>query len=354
MKETAEQISARGVWKVRRECGYDENGLNLDDFKDIVAKFFFDSKFKTGDSFDITTPSKISINMPVVKVSWTKKGGFFRGTTNETNTSFITNVANYKNTVKQDKKKQKKYWERWFSCFFHPTIYLEYERLILHTEFKKRYSEEKETKENPDKNQDYINKTTRKMFQPFCKSRTKFIKCYTDTVKPAFFCEGLFARLANDDNARRIVIDLLKSLGHSSIDKEMEEFSENDDVDPATRASNNRKKRFDNKPSKKKSIEEQIEETKIKLSYLQEEKEDDEESALADDELENLRVEKKARFGKALHSTASVITLWNRAKSPEDYRNVVRLFKMYEAVSFKNPKDRKVLHKLMLRGRRFF
>ena len=354
MKETTEQISARGAWKVRRECGYDENGLNLDDFKDIVAKFFFDSQFTSSGAFNITTPSKISIDLPVTKVTWKKKTGFFGGTTNETNTKFVTNVKNYKNTVKQDKKQKKKYWERWFSCFFHPAIYLEYERLILHTEFKKRYSEEKETKEKPDKNQDYINKSTRKMFQPFCKSRTKFIKCYSDTVKPAFFCEGLFAQLPKDSNTRRTVLDLIKSLGHSSLDKELEEFSENDNMDPAARASDNRKKRFDEKPTKKKSLDEEIEDTKMKLMYLKEEKEDDEESEILDDELENLKGEKKTQFGKALHSTASVITMWKRAKSLEEYRNVVRLFKMYEAVSFKNAKDRKLLHNLMLRSRRLF
>ena len=92
----------------------------------------------------------------------------------------------------------------------------------------------------------------------------------------------------------------------------------------------------------------------MKLMYLKEEKDDDEESEILDDELENLKDEKKTQFGKALHSTASVITMWKRAKSLEEYKNVVRLFKMYEAVSFKNAKDRKLLHNLMLRSRRLF
>tara|TARA_B100001094_G_scaffold29268_1_gene24398 strand:- start:6722 stop:7771 length:1050 start_codon:yes stop_codon:yes gene_type:complete len=349
MKETKEQISAKGVWKVRRECSYDENGLNLDDFKDIAAEFFFDSRFKSGDSFNITTPSKVLIQLPKAKVSWTKKTGFFRNLIDETNTSFITNKKHYKNIVKQDKNEQKKYWEQWFSCFFHPTIYLEFEKLILHTEFKKRYSEQKDDK--PNKTDDYINKSTRKLFQSFCKSRTKFIKCYTDTVKPAFFCQGLFAQLPKDSDVRDELIELLKSLGHTTIDKEMEEFSENENVDPITRASEDRKKRFDEKPVKNKSLEEEIEETKAKLVYLEKEKEDNEELDILDDELKSL---KDNKFGKALHSTATVLTLWKKAKTQKDYKNAIKLFKMYEAISFKNKKERKLLHNLMLRNRNLF
>tara|TARA_B100000965_G_scaffold383460_1_gene382712 strand:- start:131 stop:580 length:450 start_codon:yes stop_codon:yes gene_type:complete len=149
-------------------------------------------------------------------------------------------------------------------------------------------------------------------------------------------------------------MDLIKSLGHSSIDKELQEFSENDNMDPATRASDNRKKRFNEKPTKEKPLEEQIEDTKMKLMHLEQEREDDEENENIEEEINNLKDEKKSQFGKALHSTASVVTMWNRAKSPEEYRNAIRLFKMYEAVSFKNAKDRKLFHNLMLRSRRLF
>tara|TARA_X000001036_G_scaffold435348_1_gene476419 strand:- start:3288 stop:4439 length:1152 start_codon:yes stop_codon:yes gene_type:complete len=374
-------------WIVRSECGTKAEDLHGTDVKDIFARFFFSSRFRSSDDWKIRVPeNNYKLNLP-----------FFRIRGYGSNYSMISDKQLFLEAARTNSiKKKKSFFKKWFSCFFHPSIYLEYERLILNTERNKRYSEiEKRRKK---KISSSIKDKTLKIsygrnFLAFCKIRTKFIKCYSETVKPAFFCQGGFAELhPNNPKLSAKIMKIVQKLGgNQTLLKDYKNYEDNKNADPYA-AGEKRKSKVSSK-----SPEEQIEELKKQIRVLQllededlgvgeietaigvteeekskkgkspkkaektekepgetekeseetEETEKESEEPEEPEETEKESEEKKgASFGKALSATATVLRYWKNAKNKDERNEAVKLYKMFES-SPKFKKNPRMLHRVM-------
>ena len=171
------------------------------------------------------------------------------------------------------------YWERWFGSFGHPLIYVEYERLILHTEFDFRLTEvqlSEEAQENDyKKSTEYqaLDIIYNEMLLSFCKARTRFIKCFGETIKPSFFCSGPYSRLPQEPKAKLAILRLVKALGYTTLNQDIVDFAGNKRVHPSISQAQKRKERY-NKLSgeNSKTLDEQIVAQREILSNLLQEK----------------------------------------------------------------------------------
>ena len=379
-------------WVIKKECGDDNNNISKEDIKDIFYSFFMTDRFKAGDAFEITTPEDIYIEFPTMNIPWTSMWSSKRK-----NTDFIIDKNLLMSLIKVKKstdrdKKLLEFWEKWFYCFGHPLIYLQYERLILDTEIEYKYSEKK-YRESINENEEYdviTDKTDNilqliynKNFIPFCKTRTKFIKCYGETIKPAHFCSGLYSKIPPEEE--KTILDMVEKLGYSHIRDDMEKFSGNSDIHPSMYLSRKRRRekekkeriaesknelsKLENEAKLLRKIEEQLESDKGKSPEITDVEEDekyeeyedeDEEYEDEDEEYKESNINetkfgarRRSKYGrtrrKAIKATANVLLKWNQGKRGD----AVKLFKMYEAVVFKRG-GLKNFHNVMLKSRRLF
>ncbi|MBP01438.1 MAG: hypothetical protein CMM25_01315 [Rhodospirillaceae bacterium] len=394
--------SGAGKWKMREECGESANSLGYDDVKDIIACFFFTKRFtRAGDAWDFTTPDGVQIDFPKFKVPWASNNkGFI------TDRNLLIKASRVTGDSKTVNKARKIYWERWFASFGHPLIYVEYERLILHTEFDYRLTEiqlSDESQENKNKkstDSQAIDIIYNEMLTSFCKARTRFIRCMTETIKPSYFCSGPYSKLPKDAKAKVQVIKLVKALGYTTIHQDMVDFAGNGSVHPSISQAKKRKERYNKlEGGEDKTLDEQIATQRELLSALLQEKsieteleEDLDDTPVssnkkkepqtptskvdslikkaADEVIEetvNHEKEKddkddeepstKQEFGKrtarqAINSVSTVLARWNMGS--ENRKDAIKLYKMYEYAQFKQPRSRQILRRTMLRARPLF
>ena len=372
-------------WTIKRECGDDVTNISREDIKDIFYRFFLTDRFKTGDAFEITTPEGTHIEFPEIVFPW----GFWKKETK--NRDFIANknnllkLTNLKDTEKRNEELVK-YWDTWFYCFGHPLIYLQYERLILNTEEKHKHSEKKyrettgeeevsKDSAKKDKTLELIYKTN---YALFCKTRTRFIKCYGETIKPAHFCSGTFSKIPGNKITKKHIIDTVEKLGYPTIREDLENFAGNEGIHHSMYLTKRRRKekeieaselsREDKIKKVKRELEKLLDEEKTELELeakLDEEENmdemltnlEEEDASVREEESNTKKTSRKSKqsFGKINNSriidaTARVLTKWKSGNKKE----AITLFKMYESVLFKNPRTRTTLHKVMWKARPLF
>tara|TARA_B100001094_G_scaffold172668_1_gene167012 strand:- start:939 stop:2135 length:1197 start_codon:yes stop_codon:yes gene_type:complete len=390
--------SGAGKWKMRQECGENANDLGYDDVKDIIASFFFTKRFKrAGDAWDFTTPDGVVLNFPKYKVPWGSNNKAFI-----TDRQKLIKASRVSGDSKTVNKARKQYWERWFASFGHPLVYVEFERLILHTEFEYRLSET-QLKEEMEENSGYRKSTDyqaleiiyNEMLLSFCRARTRFIKCFGETIKPAFFCSGPYSSLPQDRKARIELINLVKALGYGTMREDMVDFAGNKSVHPSISSARKRMERYNKtEGGETASLDQQIEAQREILSALLQEKTtetelDKELDDVPDDEPDNTeKVDKlikeaaedvteetgdspkksddkdkagdspprnKQEFGKlaarqAIRSVSNILARWRVGQTAD----AIKMYKMYEGVQFKTPRSRQILRRTMLRARPLF
>ena len=313
-------------WQVLKECSVERKGMKGRDVVDLLYAFFFtDFEWQIAED---------TIELPVFNK----------------NREFITNSDILLKMSLEEEDKKKTYWTKWFSCFAHPLIYLEYEKDILFTRNDERYSvlEDDESKNNAPLKK--LKQCHTKHFLTFCKTRTKFIKCYDkNKKKPAFFCQGNFSKL---DVKNEELMSLLEDLGYSDIRYEYSIFEENEKADPST------------KLVPFKTLDQAIEDAQNNLDALISEKKDkelqDEVEMVPEYDIGELDVveevpedkddtkkEEDTSFGKravalyrAKKAVSNVLGIWNMNRP----KKAVRLFKMYGA---NNSLNRRILNKVM-------
>ena len=378
-------------WTIKKECGDNNNNISKEDVKDIFYRFFLTDRFQAGDAFEITTPEDVYIEFPTIDIPWTSIwSGKRKNTDFIVDKSLLTSLTKSENSTDKTKKLLD-FWEKWFYCFGHPLIYLQYERLVLDTEQEYRYSEKK-YRESIDEQEDVItNKTDRILeiiyktnFKLFCKMRTKFIKCYGETIKPAHFCSGLYSKIPPEHEKN--ILDTVEKLGYPHVRDDMKKFSGNSDIHHSMYLSRKRKQekeKKENTMSRKekiaahkkelsklqhnenleREIEEQLdfEEESPDFDEYEQDEQDEEYQEDEQDEQDEQDENRESKFGarrrskyglarrKAIKATANVLSKWKQGKRGD----AVKLFKMYEAVVFKRA-GLENFHNVMLKSRRLF
>lgn len=349
-------MSEKRHWTVCKECGNKRNQLHGKEVRDILAAFFFDTKFKTKNDWSIENPDSPKIFLPTFNLK-TPSGTYVNKNLLSNKNLFLRAAQNKKETPK------KKYCEIFFSCFAHPLIYLEYERFILLTKYNSRHSQMIKLKKRPKGTIEnkVLNISYKGIFKAFCKTRTKFLKCHGETIKPAFFCEGAFSKLYGPKNK---IIKLIKKLGYPTIINDLKNFEGNKGINSSLHS----KKTYQKKNEE--TIEEQlknVEANAATLKYLKktEEKENkeepEEEETKEVEETVDLNEalkghitseeEKENSFGKTRpnYAVSHVLGLWNKGRK----KDAITLFKMFKDTS-KTKENYNNLINTMISSRHFF
>ena len=315
-------------WTVCKECGDGPDDLHGKEVKDILVAFFFDKKFTSKNDWSIENPDTVAVFLPTFELK-TNEGTFVNKKLLNNQKLFLEAAKNPKETPK------KKYFELFFSCFAHPLIYLEYERYILLTNYKYRHSQKTKKSSKGTIEEKVINISFKGMFKAFCKTRTKFLKCHGETIKPAFFCEGTLSKLFGP---KKKIMKLIQKLGYPTITKDLKNYEGNSGISPNTSSSKTYQKKNDQ------TIEEQlknVEANAATLKYLKktdekENKEEEPEEELEEEPEENINLEdaleghmgkNNEAFGKTNvnRAVSSVLKLWNAGKK----KDAITLFKMF-------------------------